>query len=48
MDFMILSSLQVYDSPIVFFPMRILRFRAIKSLAQGVDLGRGGIQMREA
>lgn len=47
MDFLKLSSLQVYDSPNLIFPMRILRLRDIKRLAQGGDLGRGGIWMRE-
>lgn len=38
----------VYDSPILIFPDRILRLRDVKRLAQGRDLGTGGIWMRKA
>lgn len=38
----------VYDSPILICPDRILRLRDVKRLAQGRDLGTGGIWMRKA
>lgn len=44
MDFMILPSLEVYDSPILISPMRILRLRDFKRLAQDVDLGKGAFR----